>query len=142
MLRQILSHGPTGSPRLLSCGHQAPESPTVVGVNVECRRCDRRQLPAQVTTGRRTPTFATGTVPSGLLRDHRTATWARLEVEAGSVTFREEEPRWRTTVTSGQSVTIIPDRPHRIEPSDDARLAIQFFDLPAPSAGEAGDRSR
>lgn len=87
-------------------------------------------LPATVTLGRRTPTFTAGTTPPALLADHRTAVWARLEVETGSVVLTEDDPPYQHTVAAGRAVVLIPNRAHRIAPSADARFAVQFFDDP------------
>ncbi len=93
-----------------------------------------RRLPAGLNLGRRTPVFSAATVPAGLLGQHHTTVWARLEVEQGSVVFIEEDPPWQTVATPEHPVIIIPDRRHRIEPSSEARFAVQFFERPHSTA--------
>lgn len=98
---------------------------------------DRRQLPAGLRPGRRTPDFTETTVPAALQRDHRTTVWARLEVAAGTVEFIERgaDP---VTATPTRPVVILPERPHRVVASTDAVFAVQFFDpieSPDPADG-------
>lgn len=107
---------------------------------------DRRAIPNGWVAGRRTPTFTASTVPPALLSDHRTTVWARLEVEAGTVRFVEapmaDDPRpdgsgFEDVADVDRATVIVPDRPHRIEPSPDARFAVQFFEAPAAAADTA-----
>lgn len=121
---------------VLSCGHRvwlgaAGPRPD----EVDCGACARRSMPPGLVAGRRTPSFTAATVPPALLADHRTAVWARLEVEAGTVAFVDEGPGGVDVVADpGHPVTIVPDRPHRVRPSPGARFAVQFFDPgPAPA---------
>ena len=88
------------------------------------------ELPAGVTAGRRTPDFTKATCPAGLLAAHRAATWAQLEVAKGTVAFTDEVTGARSIGSPGAPVVIAPDKPHHIEPTDDAVFAVQFFDLP------------
>lgn len=93
-------------------------------------RNDDRQRPSGYTLGRITPTFTAQTVPPALLKSHRAATWAELVVFNGSVMFREIDPPWSATARPGLPVAIVPNREHEIEPSSDARFAVQFYDSP------------
>lgn len=89
-----------------------------------------RELPTGAEPERRTPDFTAQTVPAGLLGDHRTAVWARLEVERGSVEFVEQATGWQAVASPGEPVVIVPDRLHHIIPSSDALFAVQFYRLP------------
>lgn len=90
----------------------------------------RPDPPPGLVPVRRTPTFTAETVPPALLANHQTTVWARLEVEAGAVTFAEADPPWETTATPGEPVSVVPRRAHRVTPSPDARFAVQFYDEP------------
>lgn len=90
-----------------------------------------RLIPKTATKGRRTPVFSATNTPAALLADHVATTWAQLEVESGTVTFVEEgPPALELVATTADHVIIVPNRPHRVEPSHDARFAVQFFDVP------------
>ena len=84
-------------------------------------------LPTNVTPGRRTPTFTAASVPAGLLRAHRAAVWAQLVVEAGTVRFVDEASGTETMATPAVPVTIVPDVPHHVVPSENAEFHVQFF---------------
>ena len=125
-------HTPPGHVSL-SCGHEIPSSPRVVGSSADCEACDRRAMPQAVVEGRTTRTFTAESVPAALLSNHRTNAWARLVVTTGSVSFHEDEPPWEATATADEPVVIVPGRGHRIVPSADASFAVQFYDLPSAS---------
>lgn len=121
---------------ILTCGHRveagAP-SERAADREIDCDGCAARELPATVAAGRRTPTFTEATVPPALTRDHLTATWARLEVDAGTVVFTEDDPPFERMVEAGDSLVIVVGRPHRVAPGPGARFAVQFFDLGDPN---------
>lgn len=77
--------------------------------------------------GRATPTFDAASVPAGLLRSHRTAVWAQLVVTRGTVRFVDEGTGDETVADAAAPVTIVPDQPHHIVPSDDAEFHVQFY---------------
>ena len=89
-----------------------------------------RVIPESTTPGRRTPTFTPDTVPAALLGLHHTTVWAELLVEAGSVEFREAQAGgdWVATARPGEPVVIVPERRHRVVPSEDARFHVRFHD--------------
>lgn len=61
-----------------------------VGTALECRLCDRAELPGGLDVVRATDIWDERTMPAGLRRAHRVAigTWATLRVEAGQLRFR------------------------------------------------------
>lgn len=90
---------------------------------------DHGSLPEGLELQRTTDEFTAETVPRGLLRAHRIAdgVWGRLRVRAGSVRFIEEvEPEQVTELGEGDTKVITPGLPHRVEPDDEARFAIEF----------------
>jgi tellurite resistance-related uncharacterized protein len=73
-------------------------------------------------------------LPAALARSHRTAVWAMLCVEDGSVRYitsiwKESFPR-DMRVGAGDSAVIRPGVEHRVEPSTDARFFVQFYREP------------
>jgi tellurite resistance-related uncharacterized protein len=119
-----------GSWLRLECGHQAEHAAPVDGELVDCPGCDRRRRPPGLRVARRTPIFTAATTPPALRRAHRTSVWAELVVVAGEVVFRDEDGLhpWCTTATTGDTVTIVPGRPHSVTPSADAELYVRFYE--------------
>lgn len=86
------------------------------------------ELPSGLELARTTPEFTAESVPDGLLAAHQVAegVWGRLIVRAGTVVFVVEESGDRRTVASGRHQVIAPGVVHHVEPSDDARFAVEF----------------
>jgi tellurite resistance-related uncharacterized protein len=95
-----------------------------------------RKLPDDLELVRTTPLFNKFSIPAGLLRDHRTSTWAKLKVEKGSVRFIEppcqihptEEQRF---VEANESQIIAPDTFHFVEIDNESEFKIEFYQNPA-----------
>lgn len=86
-------------------------------------------LPADVALVRTTPTFDNDSVPAGLLRAHQVAegVWGRLVVHTGSLLFRfEDAPDEPIRISSGQTQTIPPKRPHHLELDEPVTFAVEF----------------
>lgn len=127
MLRMVVSEA-NELDVVLSCGHRvASDSP--IDDAVECSACDRREIPPTTTPGRRTPRFDAQSVPPALLEAHVTRAWAQLVVVEGFVRFHEASPMLELRATPANAVVIVPDRPHRIEPSENAEFYVQFHEL-------------
>ena len=86
------------------------------------------KLPAALSLVRTTREFTADTVPAGLLRSHQVAdeVWGRLRVAAGTVVFVLEDSGERRTVAEGETQVIEPGVVHHVEPSADARFAVEF----------------
>lgn len=105
-----------------------------LGERIECRLCDRLEMPEGVAAYRTTPDFDVNTVPSGLLRNHTTKTgvWGRIKVLAGTVRYMTEAPAARTIrLEAGDNAAIPPELPHRVELSTDAKFHVVFLKRPA-----------
>lgn len=87
-----------------------------------------RQLPADATPARTTPSFTSETVPKALCNAHHATVWAELVVEHGAVLFIEEDPPWRTRITAGSRQVIVPIRTHHVDPEIDSVFHVQFYD--------------
>lgn len=88
-------------------------------------------LPAHLVAARQTPRFDADSVPAALRKDHHTAVWAELVVEAGTVRFVEAGGSARDLrVEAGHRLVIVPDVKHQVEPSADAAFYVQFYKEP------------
>ena len=95
----------------LSCGHgqhtrhEPPfqERPWVlspegraarIGAELDCVRCDRRELPDDYVAYRRTAEFTETTVPAGLRQRHTTkrGVWALIHVVRGRLAYHVDAP--------------------------------------------------
>ena len=107
-------------------------------------------LPAGLIEARRTPLFDLESLPDALARSHRTAVWAELRVQAGSVRYIDlEGPSPRDSrLEAGDCAVIVPGVEHHVEPSRDARFFVQFFRepdadmIPLPAPGPIDSRIR
>ena len=89
-----------------------------------------RAVPSGATVERKTPSFTPETVPPALLAAHHTTVWAQLVVEAGVVTFVEEDPPWQRRLEAPAVQAIVPNRKHHVEPEAGAIFYVQSYDLP------------
>lgn len=102
----------------------------MIGEVLDCLRCDRLEMPDEVTPYRETPVFDQVTVPAGLLRDHETkrGTWGRLEALAGRVRCVFADPVGRAVdLAPGESTPIPPEAAHHVELHDGARFRVVFL---------------
>lgn len=101
-------------------------------------------LPSGVEYVRTTDVFDNTSVPPGLLRAHRVAdgVWARLVVHSGAVTFVfDDDPQNARALSSGQSVTIPPVRPHHVELDEPATFSVEFYRAPSAPRPAPGSES-
>lgn len=130
----------------LSCGHSRHERheppfqqrPWVltregraarIGVELACPACDLRELPAGLVHTRTAGPFDEGSIPPGLLRDHRTAAgvWAVLRVLSGCAGLRlETEPPIVAHLRAGDAEPIPPEVPHSVLLDGPVRFVVDF----------------
>ena len=87
-------------------------------------------LPAGCETYRSTPVFTEVTVPSGLLRSHRTAagTWGLIRVLEGRLLYRVLEPASeRVLDPAGAPGLVEPGVPHEVTPLGPVRFQVDFY---------------
>ena len=79
---------------------------------------------------RSTPIFDSETLPAGLKKAHCTkaGVWGRLNVLEGSVRYVVEETGEDIVVSTGGSVTILPEQLHHVEPLGEMRMQVSFYD--------------
>jgi len=109
-----------------------------IGTQLDCLRCERRELPEGHAAYRRTATFREDAIPRGLLSRHRTArgVWARIHVESGSLLYRtfapfDDEQR----LDAGAVGVVLPDVEHEVEPCGAVSFHVEFY----RAAGDASD---
>ncbi|MEM7745891.1 MAG: DUF1971 domain-containing protein [Pseudomonadota bacterium] len=83
--------------------------------------------PDDLVAYRATPLFTAGTVPGGLLRDHKTGTgiWGRIEVRAGILCLARAAGG-EETLQAGGATWVAPDELHAVTLSEDAIFRVVF----------------
>ncbi len=87
-------------------------------------------LPAGMALYRSTPVFTEASVPSGLLRQHRTApgVWALIRVLDGRLLYRVLAPLAERVLEPGLSPGVAgPGLPHEIAPLGRVRFRVEFY---------------
>lgn len=111
-----------------------------LGSSLDCPLCERGEMPEGVRFVWRSAAWDARSLPVGLRRAHKlgSGTWGRLVLMEGALVYRASmaQPTERALL-AGTDQAIPPGVEHEIEPSDDARLFIEFFEV-VPS-GVFGD---
>jgi tellurite resistance-related uncharacterized protein len=101
-----------------------------LGVELECARCEARELPAGYEAYRRTAEFTEATVPRALLSRHTTkaGVWARIHVLDGALLYRLREPfDDEQRLEAGSVAVVLPGVPHEVEPLGAVRFFVEFY---------------
>ena len=101
-----------------------------VGSELDCPLCDRAELPAGLRRARTAGPFDRETLPPGLRRNHTVAdrTWGVLRVLHGDVEFDlETDPPRHVILRAGSQQPIPPGVPHKLVPTPDAVVAVDFM---------------
>lgn len=86
-------------------------------------------LPPGASCYRRLGPYDEGSIPRGLLAEHRlkAAVWATLTVEAGTIMFVwDDEERGRCKLVAGDAFVVPPREQHHLELAGPVRLSIAF----------------
>jgi tellurite resistance-related uncharacterized protein len=89
-----------------------------------------KQLPQDVASYKKTPTFTNATVPAGLLRSHQTkaGTWGKIVVLSGLLQYRILEPEFEEIVLSPEVTGIVePTVLHEVEPLGEVSFYVEFY---------------
>ena len=87
-------------------------------------------MPADAVPYKRTAEFTHSTVPSGLLRSHRTkdGTWAKIVVLEGALTYRILEPVIEEVVLTPERHGVVePTIRHEVVPGPGVRFYVEFY---------------
>jgi tellurite methyltransferase len=101
-----------------------------IGSDIDCRLCDRAELPEGLRLARTAGPFDAATLPAGLRKEHRIAeaTWGVLRVIQGSVRLSiATDPAITVGLTRGERQSIPPGVPHSLTLDGPFRLAIDFL---------------
>ncbi len=101
-----------------------------IGERIDCAKCDRMELPEQARAYKTTAWWTDKTVPSGVLRSHRTrpGTWGRLEVAEGRIRYAAGPPAAVDAVLeAGESAIVVPEHPHHVELLGPSRFRVVFL---------------
>lgn len=131
----------------LSCGHgqhvrhdpPMVERPWVLtesgraerlGVELDCVRCDAREMPDGFAPYRRTATFDETTLPAALRARHSTkaGVWARIHVLRGRLRYVIEPPIGTSEVLTPEAPgVVLAEVEHRVEPLGPVELFVEFW---------------
>ena len=103
-----------------------------LGTSLGCPLCDAGEMPAGLRFAWRTPEWDVRSLPADLRRAHRLAsgTWGLLVMRRGRVVFRAAtSPPIERVLGPGADQAIPPGVEHELDPADDARFVIEFYDV-------------
>ena len=143
-------HDDQGDPiAILSCGHpqHVRHNPpfinrpwvtteqgrnSMLGVALNCVRCDRFELPDSFVSYKQTPVFTEETVPAGLKKDHSTKTgvWAKIIVTEGKLRYRVDALGTDMELSQDKPGIVVPEVLHSVEPLGAVRFFVEFYKKP------------
>jgi tellurite methyltransferase len=106
---------------------------SMLGTELDCVRCDRRELPEGFVPYRRTPDFDETTIPAALQRSHTTkpGVWAVIHVASGVLRYViEPEPRHEVRLEGPATAVVVPEVPHHVEPASAVRFFLELHRAP------------
>jgi tellurite methyltransferase len=101
-----------------------------LGMPLECRLCDRAEMPEGLHVVRSSPEWTEQTVPQGLLRTHRLGhgTWGTIVIHTGQLRFTMSTDSPTDTVLGPDSNQAIPpDVSHEVGLMGPVRFMIDFY---------------
>lgn len=101
----------------------------MLGMPLNCVRCDRLELPDRFVARDRTPLFTEATMPLRLRQDHRLSVgvWARVVVAAGRLRYRVESLSIDVAVSPDADAAIPPEVGFSLEPLDSVRYYLEIY---------------
>ena len=100
-----------------------------VGSTLPCTLCRMPKLPSDVAPYKTTAVFDAQSVPAGLRRSHtlKADTWGEIVVERGRVRYvLEDDGDLAIVLRPGVVGVVAPERPHHVEPDDEASFFVRF----------------
>jgi tellurite resistance-related uncharacterized protein len=101
-----------------------------IGSELDCARCDARELPDGFAAYRRTATWNEQTLPAALRAEHSTkrGVWGRLEVVSGRLRFTTGAPlAIDAVIEAGHGTWIPPELPHAVTPLGALECYVEFY---------------
>lgn len=101
----------------------------MLGMPLNCVRCDKLELPDRFVARDRTPTFTETTMPLRLRQGHRMSVgvWGRVVVEAGNLRYRVDRLATDIALSAAQAAAIPPDVAFSLEPVGSARFFLEIY---------------
>ncbi len=143
-------HDDQGDPiAILSCGHpqHVRHNPpfinrpwvtteqgrsSMLGMVLNCVRCDRFELPDRLVSYKQTPVFTEETIPAGLKKEHSTKTgvWAIIIVIEGKLRYRVDALGTDMEISQDKLGIVVPEVQHSVEPLGMVRFLVEFYKMP------------
>ena len=104
-----------------------------LGLELDCVRCDRFEVPEGFVAYKRTSEFSEQSIPAGLLKDHSTKSgvWGVIHVLEGHLRYIVEPPLARELVLdSAKPGIVVPEVLHRVVPEGAVRFFVEFHHRP------------
>ncbi|HEY3496078.1 MAG TPA: DUF3565 domain-containing protein [Polyangiaceae bacterium] len=101
-----------------------------LGGMLPCVRCAMPALPDGLTQYKVLGPFTETTLPAGLLRNHtlKPRVWGRIVVQEGKLLYvLERNPDVSFVLEPGTAGIVMPEEPHRVEPSGAVRFRIELL---------------
>lgn len=88
-----------------------------------------KDLPADLAPYRRTPVFDENSVPSGLLKDHKTkaGVWGVIEVTSGRLRYTIPSQGEVVELHAGLKGIVEPDVLHHVTPLGPVEFRVEFW---------------
>lgn len=88
-----------------------------------------KALPDHLIAYNKTPTFNADTIPSGLMRNHKTkpGVWAVITVFDGELELTLDDCGAVTTLTADQPGVAAPEQPHHVTPLGPVNFQVKFY---------------
>jgi tellurite methyltransferase len=103
-----------------------------LGVQLDCLRCDRFEMPDGFAPYKATAQFDETSVPAALLRDHTTrrGVWARIVVARGTLRYHVDALGKRFDLSPDVPGTVVPEVPHHVAPVGAVSFHVEFWAAP------------
>lgn len=89
-----------------------------------------KELPANVTTYKRTPEFDESSIPKGLLKAHRTkqGVWGKIIVSEGQLEYKINEPEAEVVILDKNKHGVIePTILHAVKATGKTKFYVEFY---------------
>ena len=113
---------------------------SMIGIRLDCVRCDRLEMPEGLVAYKRTAEFDEGSIPAGLRKDHSTkpGVWGLIHVLSGRLRYRIDSMDGRELLLEpGTPGVVVPEALHHVEPDGPVRFFVEFHRRPGATSPPA-----
>jgi tellurite methyltransferase len=98
-----------------------------LGFELDCVRCDRFELPENLTYYKSTPDFNEATMPAGLRKDHttKTGTWGLIKVNEGQLSYVVGVEK--KLLSPSEVGVVVPNMAHSVQPVGPVVFCVEFY---------------